>query len=56
MKVISFFNNKGGTGKTTLAISVAKNLSNGCKTLIIDMDAQANSTLILTQKREKTIK
>lgn len=44
-KVISFINMKGGVGKTTLAINIAKRLSElGNKVLVVDMDPQFNAT------------
>lgn len=45
MQIISFFNVKGGVGKTTLGILTAMKLSKlGKKILIIDADTQANLT------------
>lgn len=45
MKVISFFNNKGGVGKTTSAVNVAAELGQrGNKVLLIDLDPQSNAT------------
>ena len=45
MKILSFFNVKGGVGKTTLTILTAITLSKeGKKVLIIDADTQANLT------------
>lgn len=45
MKICSFFNVKGGVGKTTLTILTAMKLSKeGKKILIIDADTQANLT------------
>lgn len=45
MKVISFLNYKGGVGKTTATLNIAKGLVNQNKSvLIIDLDGQANST------------
>lgn len=45
MKIVSFFNVKGGVGKTTLTILTAMTLSKeGKKVLIIDADTQANLT------------
>jgi chromosome partitioning protein len=42
MKIISVQNSKGGVGKTTLAINIAKYLSMGCnsKTVLYDADPQ----------------
>lgn len=46
-KIISFFNHKGGVGKTTLAYNVAWSLANqGNKVLMLDGDAQSNLTEI----------
>lgn len=48
MKIVSFFNVKGGVGKTTLTILSAITLSKeGSKVLIIDADTQANLTQFL---------
>ena len=48
MKIVSFFNVKGGVGKTTLTILTAITLSKeGSKVLIIDADTQANLTQFL---------
>lgn len=45
MKVISFFNHKGGVGKTTLLFNVGIALARtGRRILFIDADAQANLT------------
>lgn len=46
-KILTFFNHKGGVGKTTLAYNVAWGLSNkGKRVLMIDADAQCNLTEI----------
>lgn len=48
MKIVSFFNVKGGVGKTTLTALSAINLSKkNNKVLIIDADTQANLTQFL---------
>jgi cellulose biosynthesis protein BcsQ len=48
-KVISFFNNKGGVGKTTTSCNVSAGLSQhlGRKVLYIDLDPQCNATLLI---------
>jgi chromosome partitioning protein len=46
MRIISFFNHKGGVGKTTSTINVAANLVEAGKSvLVIDLDPQANLTV-----------
>lgn len=44
MKLIAFNLQKGGTGKTTLAMQTAVNLSEYGKTVLIDFDPQGNAT------------
>jgi chromosome partitioning protein len=45
MKIIAFFNNKGGVGKTTLVYHLAYMFSRlGVNTLAVDLDPQANLT------------
>lgn len=44
MKIITIWNLKGGTGKTTTAFNLAANLSNGNRILLLDLDMQANLT------------
>jgi len=53
MKTITFFNNKGGVGKTTTVYHVAWMLSRlGKRTIAIDLDPQSNLTsMFLTDSR-----
>lgn len=53
MRTLSFFNNKGGVGKTTLLYHVAHMFAqSGHRVLVADIDPQANSTgMMLTQER-----
>lgn len=53
MRTITFFNNKGGVGKTTTVYHVAWMLSElGIKTIAIDLDPQSNLTsMFLTNER-----
>ncbi|YAF94280.1 MAG: AAA family ATPase [Nodularia sp. CChRGM 3473] len=45
MKTIAIYHNKGGVGKTTVAVNLAAALSKkGKKVLLIDIDSQANTT------------
>jgi chromosome partitioning protein len=45
MKTIAIYHNKGGVGKTTVSTNLAAALSQkGYRVLLIDIDAQANST------------
>ncbi len=46
MKILSFFNNKGGVGKTTLTGNIASYfaLEMGKRVLIVDCDPQCNIT------------
>ena len=58
-KVLAFINQKGGGGKTTSAINVALSLAvSEVKTLVIDLDPQANATIGLSdliKKKKKHI-
>ena len=48
MKIISIANQKGGCGKTTLAVNVSAALARlGSQTLLIDLDPQAHATFAL---------
>lgn len=45
MKIIAFYHNKGGVGKTTASINLAAALRKlGHRVLLVDLDAQANAT------------
>lgn len=51
MKVISFYNIKGGVGKTTFAVNVASEISRtGLRTILWDLDPQGSATFILRAK------
>ncbi len=52
-KIISFFNQKGGVGKTTSAVNLSASLSAlGRRTLLIDFDPQANATSSLGVRKD----
>lgn len=45
MKIISIYHNKGGVGKTTVAVNLAAGLrKRNYRVLLVDLDSQANST------------
>src|SRR5499433_2071313 len=50
-QIISIVNNKGGVGKTTVAVNLAHALTRrGQRVLVIDLDSQCNATSILCAK------
>jgi chromosome partitioning protein len=50
-KIISVVNNKGGVGKTTVAVNLAHALTRrGQRVLVVDMDSQCNATSFLLPK------
>jgi chromosome partitioning protein len=56
MRKIAVLNQKGGTGKTTTSVNVASGLAEaGKKTLIIDLDSQANVAVSLGLNAPKSI-
>ena len=55
MKIISVANQKGGCGKTTLAVNVAAAMAKmGNKTLLIDLDPQAHATFALGYSKKSS--
>ena len=52
--IISFINQKGGVGKTTLSICTAYELSKNNKVLLIDADPQ-NSVIVWSDTRDKSL-
>jgi chromosome partitioning protein len=55
-KIISFINQKGGVGKTTMAFNSAHALAEkGHKVLALDLDPQGNLSLLFQSKSLHTI-
>ena len=53
MKIVAFFNNKGGVGKTTLVYHLAWMFSRKkIKTLAVDLDPQANLTAMFLKEEQ----
>ena len=53
MKTIALFNNKGGVGKTTIATTLAYELSRaGKRVLMIDLDPQSNTTQVILKEEQ----
>jgi cellulose biosynthesis protein BcsQ len=50
---VALFNHKGGVGKTTLIVNVARGLSQlGLRPLIVDLDPQCNATAFYLSEKE----
>lgn len=55
-RFLAVFNHKGGTGKTTTAVSVAAGLaSRGKRVLLVDTDAQGNVSVSLGASAERSL-
>ena len=57
MKSLSILCQKGGVGKTTIVVNIAKIYSNnGIKTLIVDLDPQGNTSTYLDFDKQKNMR
>jgi chromosome partitioning protein len=55
-RVIAVFNHKGGTGKTTTAVTIAAALAaRGKRTLLVDTDGQGNVAVSLALRAERSL-
>jgi chromosome partitioning protein len=55
MKKFAFALQKGGTGKTSLAVSFAAEMANHGRTLLIDCDSQGNASSWLTSEIDREL-